>query len=140
MRRNKEKLKEKAMEYFVKKSGGTKIDSSYSTLDSNLLKKDLQKSFESIFPELIKSEKHRKHVIFDDDVFQFFDNLCENNGSKFSSLINSALRTFIKERLFRVSEDEDPVAEFLSIRERERELLKKIQQLDLTKELKKKLG
>lgn len=88
----------------------------------------------------MKPSKHRKHVIFDDDIFQFFESLSGDNGSKFSSMINSALRSFVRERLISNSKDHDPVAELLSIRERERELLKEIKELDLTKELQQKLG
>lgn len=68
----------------------------------------------------MKPSKHRKHVIFDDDIFQFFESLSGDNGSKFSSMINSALRSFVRERLISNSKDHDPVAELLSIRERER--------------------
>ena len=46
-------------------------------------------------PKLMKLSKHRKHVIFDDDVFQFFKSLSGDNGSKFSSMINSALKSFV---------------------------------------------
>jgi hypothetical protein len=77
----------------------------------------------------VKPSKHRKHVIFDDDIFQFFESLSGDNGSKFSSMINSALRSFVRERLIATSKDSDPVAELLSIREREKELLKEIKEL-----------
>ncbi len=55
-------------------------------------------------------------------------------------MINSALRSFVRERLIATSKDSDPVAELLSIREREKELLKEIKELDLIKELQQKLG
>jgi hypothetical protein len=64
---------------------------------------ELKRSFESIFPELIKPAKHRKHVIFDADVFMVFESLAGDSGSNFSTLINSALRSFIHERLKRKS-------------------------------------
>jgi hypothetical protein len=64
---------------------------------------ELKRSFESIFPELIKPTKHRKHVIFDADVFMVFESLAGDSGSNFSALINSALRSFIQERLKRKS-------------------------------------
>jgi hypothetical protein len=140
MRQKKEKAMSNLMAAFDKHGGGTKVDLGYTTKDPNALKIELQKSFDSIFPELVKPSKHRKHVIFDDDVFQFFETLSGENGSKFSSMINSALRSFICERLISSSKDHDPVAELLSIRERERELIKEIKELDLTKKLQKKLG
>lgn len=140
MKQNKEEFKKKLMADFHKHGGGTQVDPEYTTKNPNALKMDLQKSFDSIFPELVKPSKHRKHVIFDDDVFQFFQSLSGDNGSKFSSMINSALRSFVRERLLATSKDQDPVAELLSVRERERELLKEIKELNLTKELQQKLG
>jgi hypothetical protein len=55
-------------------------------------------------------------------------------------MINAALRSYVRERLITTSKDRDPVAELLSIRERERELLREIKELDLAKELKQKIG
>ena len=136
----KEKLFKKAMADFKKYEGGRKVDPNFTAKDPNALKTELQKSFDNIFPELIKPSKHRKHVIFDNDVFQFFEALSGDNGSNFSSAINSALRSFVTERLRSNIKDGDPVAELLNIRERERELLKEIKELDLTAELQKKLG
>ncbi len=140
MKQSKEQFKKKLMADFHKHSGGTQVDPEYTTKDPEALGKGLQVSFDKIFPELMKPSKHRKHVIFDDDVFQFFESLSGDNGSKFSSMINSALRSFVRERLIATSKDSDPVAELLSIREREKELLKEIKELDLTKELQQKLG
>lgn len=140
MRQDKEDLKAKAMKTFKALGGGTQIAPEFTEKDPKALKVELQKSFDSIFPELVKPSKHRKHVIFDDDVFQFFESLSDDNGSNFSSMINSALRSYVRERLIKSSNEHDPVAELLQIRERERELLKVIKELDLTKELKRKLG
>lgn len=140
MRSNKEKAMSKLMTTFREHSGGTQVDPEYTTQNPQALGKELQESFDKIFPELIKTSKHRKHVMFDDDVFQFFESLCGDNGSKFSSMINSALRSFVRERLLSTSKKSDPVAELLSVRERERELLKEIKELNLTEELQDKLG
>lgn len=140
MKMSKEEFKKKWMDNFKKNGGGTNIDPEFTAKDPEAFGRELQASFDKIFPELIKPSKHRKHVIFDEDVFQFFESLCGDNGSKFSSMINSALRSFVRERLATASKDRDPVAELLSIRERERELLKEIKELDLTKELQQKLG
>jgi hypothetical protein len=140
MKPNKEQAKSKLMTAFHKHGGGTQVDPEYTTKNPEALLSGLQESFDKIFPELMKPSKYRKHVIFDEDVFQFFEKLSGDNGSKFSSMINSALRSFVRERLISNSKDHDPVAELLSIRERERELLKEIKELDLTKELQQKLG
>lgn len=140
MKNKKQKLLEAAMLDFENAGGGTKVDPKYVVKDVHLLKENLQKSFDMIFPELMKAPKHRKHVIFDDDIFRFFAGLSDDNGSKFSSMINSALRSFVRERLLSSSIDRDPVAELLSVRERERELLKEIKELNLTEELQQKLG
>lgn len=140
MKKSKEELKKKWMANFKKYGGGTKVDPEYTTKNPDALGKELQESFDKIFPELVKPSKHRKHVIFDDDVFQFFESLSGDNGSKFSSMINSALRSFVRARLISTSKDQDPVAELLSIRERERELLKEIKELNLEKILKQKIG
>ena len=88
----------------------------------------------------MKPSKLRKHVIFDEDMFNFFEGISGDSGSNFSAMINSALRSFIRERLLNNSQERDPVAELLSLRDRERELLKEIKALDLKKELLKKLG
>lgn len=140
MKQSKEQAKNKLMAAFHKHGGGTQVESEFTAKNTKLLREELQNSFESIFPELTKPSKHRKHVIFDDDVFQFFESLSGDNGSKFSSMINAALRSYVRERLISNSKDRDPVAELLSIRERERELLREIKELDLTKELQQKLG
>jgi hypothetical protein len=140
MKQSKEEFKKKLMADFKKHGGGTNVEPEYTTIDPEALRRELQVSFDKIFPELMKPSKYRKHVIFDEDVFQFFEKLSGDNGSKFSSMINSALRSFVRERLLATSKDRDPVAELLSIRERERELLKEIKELDLTKELQQKLG
>jgi hypothetical protein len=140
MKTSKEDFKSKLMKDFKKAGGGTQVDPEYTTKNPQALGKELQESFDKIFPELMKVSKHRKHVMFDDDVFQFFESLCGDNGSKFSSMINSALRSFVRERLLSTSKESDPVAELLSIRERERELLKEIKELNLTEELQEKLG
>ncbi len=140
MKQTKEEFKKKWMDNFHKHGGGTHVDPEYTTKDPEAFGKELQATFDKIFPELIKPLKYRKHVIFDEDVFQFFEKLSDDNGSKFSSMINSALRSFVRERLISNSKDHDPVAELLSIRERERELIKEIKELDLTKELQQKLG
>lgn len=140
MKPNKADLKAKAMKTFKELGGGTQVDPEFTTKDPEALGKELQASFDKIFPELMKPSKYRKHVIFDEDVFQFFESLSGDNGSKFSKMINSALRSFVRERLTSNSKRHDPVAELLSVRERERELLKEIKELDLTKELLKKLG
>lgn len=140
MKQSKKQFKKKWMAEFKKYGGGTNVDPKYKTKDPEALGRELQESFDKIFPELVKPSKHRKHVIFDDDVFQFFESFSDDNGSKFSSMINSALRSFVRERLLSTSKDRDPVAELLRLRERERELLKEIKELDLTKELRQKLG
>lgn len=140
MKQSKEEFKKKLMAEFHKNGGGTNVDPEFTAKDPEAFGKELQASFDKIFPELMKPSKYRKHVIFDEDVFQFFEKLSGDNGSKFSSMINSALRSFVRERLISSSKDNDPVAELLQIRERERELLKKIKELDLTKELQQKLG
>ena len=140
MKQKKENSLKNLMDNFDKNGGGTMVDSEFTSKDRKELKADLKKSFDSIFPELMKTTKHRKHVIFDDDIFQFFNVLCEDSGSKFSSMVNSALRSFVRERVLNSSKDKDPVAELLIIRERERELLREIKKLNLVKELQKKLG
>jgi hypothetical protein len=140
MKQSKDEFKKKLMADFHKHGGGTQVDPEFTTKDPEALGRGLQDSFDKIFPELMKPSKHRKHVMFDDDVFQFFESLCGDNGSKFSSMINSALRSFVRERLLSTSKESDPVAELLSVRERERELLKEIKELNLTEELQKKLG
>lgn len=139
MKKNKEEFKKKWMQEFKRLGGGTKVDPEFTTSDPEALGRELQASFDKIFPELMKASKHRKHVIFDKDVFEFFEKLSGDNGQNFSAMINSALRSFVKERLSEVANQNDPVAELLSIRERERKLLKKIKELDLTKELREKL-
>ncbi len=140
MKPSKAELKAKAMKTFKELGGGTQVDPEFTAKDPEAFGRELQASFDKIFPELMKPSKYRKHVIFDEDVFQFFEKLSGDNGSKFSSMINSALRSFVRERLISSSKDNDPVAELLQIRERERELLKEIKELDLTKELQQKLG
>lgn len=140
MKRSKTELKARAKKTFKELGGGTQVEPEFTASDSKVFGRELQKSFDKIFPELIKPSKYRKHVIFDEDVFQFFEKLSGDNGSKFSSMINSALRSFVRERLLSRSKDHDPVAELLAIRERERELIREIKELDLTKELKQKLG
>ncbi len=99
----KEKAMANLMATFEKNQGGTKVDPELTTKDAKALRAELQKSFESIFPELIKPTKHRKHVIFDADVFTIFETLAGDSGSNFSALINSALRSYIQERLKRKS-------------------------------------
>lgn len=128
------------MTIFREYNGGTQVDPECTAKSTQALGEELQESFDKIFPELIKAPKHRKHVMFDDDVFQFFESLCRDDGSKFSSMINSALRSFVRERLLSTLKESDPVAELLSVRERERELLKEIKELNLMEELLKKLG
>ena len=140
MKQSKEEAKSKLMAAFHKHGGGTKVDPEFTTKDPEAFGRGLQESFDRIFPELMKPSKHRKHVIFDEDVFQFFESLSGDNGSKFSSMINSALRSFVRERLLSSSNDRDPVAELLSIRLREKELIKEIKELNLDEELKQKLG
>lgn len=140
MKQTKEEFKKKWMAEFKKHGGGTQVDPEFTTKDPDALRIGLQESFDSIFPELMKKSKHRKHVIFDEDVFQFFDGLTDNSGANFSSLVNSALRSFVRDRLLKNSKDGDPVAELLELRERERELIKEIKELNLADELNKKLG
>lgn len=135
----KEKLLKKAMMDFKKNGGGTNVDPEYTTKNPEALRAELQESFDDIFPELMKTTKIRKHVIFDEDVFGFFEGLAGESGAKFSSMINSALRFYLKEKLQSNSKDADPVAELLRIRQRERELLNQIKELDLTEELQKKI-
>lgn len=125
---------------FDKHKGGTEVDPEYTTKDPEALKTGLQESFDKIFPELVKKSKHRKYVIFDHDVFQFFCEVSEDTSANFSSLINSALRYYVREKFANNSTKRDPVAELLAIRERERELLKKVKELDLVEELNKKIG
>ncbi|OUR96570.1 hypothetical protein A9Q84_09480 [Halobacteriovorax marinus] len=137
MTRAKKDILKKAMGDFDKYKGGTNVDPKESSIDSSSLQVDLQNSFDHIFPELIKKEKHRKHVIFDDDVFRMYESICKSSGAGFSSLINSALRNFAKEKFN--SSSNDPVSELLSLRNRERELLKEIKELDLVEELNSRL-
>lgn len=139
MNQSKEEFKKKWMAEFKKQGGGTQVDPEFTTKDPEALRAGLQESFDSIFPELMKKSKHRKHVIFDEDVFQFFEGLSDSGGN-FSSLINSALRSYVRDRLLKNSKEGDPVAELLEVRERERELIQTIKELNLTDELKKKLG
>lgn len=139
MKQNKEEFKKKWMDDFKKHGGGTNVDPSFTTKDPEALGKGLQESFEKIFPELMKTSKYRKHVIFDEDVFSFFEELSDESGTKFSSMINSALRVYLKEKLQGSLKDADPVAELLRVRQRERELLKQIKELNLTEELQKKI-
>lgn len=140
MTKSKEELKKKWMDDFKKLGGGTAVDPEFTTKDPEALGRGLQESFDKIFPELMKPSKHRKHVIFDDDVFQFFDGLCDDSGTNFSSLVNSALRSFVRDRLLKSSKEGDPVAELLELRDRERQLIRQIKELNLTDELSKKLG
>lgn len=140
MKQTKEEFKKKWMAEFKKHGGGRNVDPEITTKDPDALRAGLQESFDNIFPELMKKSKHRKHVIFDEDIFQFFEGLSENSGGNFSSLINSALRSFVRDRMMKNSKEDDPVAELLEIRERERELIQTIKELNLTDELKKKLG
>ncbi len=140
MKLSKEQFKKKWMEDFNKNGGGTDVDPEYTLTNPEAFGRELQEFFDKIFPELTKPVKHRKHVIFDEDILQFFEKFSGDNGSKFSSMINSALRSFVRERLHSNSKDRDPVEELLSIRERERQLLREIKELDLAKELRKKLG
>lgn len=139
MNRSKEEFKQKWMAEFKKHGGGTQVNPEFTTKDPEGLRAGLQESFDSIFPELMKKSKHRKHVIFDEDVFQFLEGLSDS-GANFSSLVNSALRSFVRDRLLKNSKEDDPVAELLELRERERELIKEIKELNLTDELNKKLG
>ena len=139
MNQSKEEFKKKWMAEFKKHGGGTQVDPEFTTKDPEALRAGLQESFDSIFPELMKKSKHRKHVIFEEDVFQFFEGLSDSGGN-FSSLINSALRSYVRDRLLKNSKEGDPVAELLEVRERERELIQTIKELNLTDELKKKLG
>ena len=127
------------MAEFKKHGGGTKVDPEYTAKNPESLRLELQASFDKVFPELMKSSKYRKHVIFEEDVFQFFEELAGESGAKFSSMINSALRFYLKEKLQGSLKDADPVAELLKVRQRERELLKQIKELDLTEELQKKI-
>jgi hypothetical protein len=140
MKVSKDQAKKNLMGAFRKYGGGTKVDPEFTAKDPEALGLELQKSFDTIFPELMKPSKHRKHVIFDNDVFQFFEGLSGDNGSKFSSMINSALRSFVRERILITSKDQDPVAELLIVRERERELLREIKELNLDEEFKKQIG
>ena len=80
-----------------------------------------------------------EYCIFDEDVFQFFEELAGESGSKFSSMINSALRFYLKEKLHGKLKENDPVAELLIVRERERELIKQIKELNLAEEFHKKI-
>ncbi len=137
MKKKKEDSKKKLMANFKKHGGGTKVDPEFTAKNPEGLRRELQKSFDENFPELIKASKYRKHVIFDEDVFQLFDELAGESSSKFSSMINSALRFYLKEKLNNKLKEKDPVAELLIIRERERELIKKIKELDLVKEFQK---
>ena len=135
MSKDKDKDKEllnKLMAHFDKHNGGTDVDPDFTSKDPEALKIELQNSFDSIFPELMKPSKHRKHVIFDDDVYQTYESLAGNSGSKFSSIINTALRRFMQEK---ISISKDPVEELLIIRKREIELIDQIKKLDLNKEL-----
>lgn len=136
----KRKLTDDLMNSFHKNAGGTLVSSDGANINPDILKKGLQDSFERIFPELMKKEKHRKHVIFDDDVFRFFEEMSQSSNSNFSSLINSALRAYLQSRISRMSHPHDLLDEFIATRERERELLKEIKKQNLLKELEKKLG
>ena len=132
----KEKAKKKLMAAFEKHSGGTKVDPKYTSNDSKALRLELQNSFDSIFPELIKNTKHRKHVIFDDDVYKLFGSVSDQNSPNFSALINSSLRKFAREHGMFKTTPQDLVEELYALREREKSLLKemsKVKELDLLK-------
>ena len=59
MSSKKEKLLKKAMQEFHEIGGGTEVDPEFTTNNPEILKAELQSSFDKIFPELIKKEKHR---------------------------------------------------------------------------------
>ena len=141
MNDKKKKLISKTMKDFKNYDGGSEFNSSIKTFDPEVLKKGLQSSFDQIFPDLVaKRAKLRKHVMFDQDIFETFDGLSKSCETPFSALINSALRNFVQERFSEASLSTDPVAELLRIRERERELIDQITELDLSDELASKLG
>ena len=136
---NKKPSVDALMADFKKRGGGTKIESEFSDDDAMLLKTDLQSSFDSIFPELIKKAKQRKHVILDDDVVKIVEKLTGENNSKFSSIINLALRRLARDRGVVKTEEKDLLEELRLAREREISLLKQLKQigkLDYNKVLK----
>ena len=118
MKMTKDQALSNLMSTFKKNKGGTEVDPEYTTKDPKGLEKELQASFDKIFPELMKPSKHRKHVVFDQDVFDFFEQLSGDNGSKFSSMINAALRSFVRQRLLISTKNQDPVSQLFSLLER----------------------
>ena len=131
----KEDLLKKVTADFDKNDGGTKVDPDHNIEDADSLQQNLQKSFDNIFPELLKKSKHRKHVIFDDDVYEKIQLLTSSTKISFSPLINSLMRKFLNKMVKDQKSIDDPVQELLQIRERERELVKSIKVLNLEDEL-----
>lgn len=131
----KKALVDKVMKEFDKHGGGSAVEVEFTSPNPRELKRGLQNSFDEIFPDLVNKAKLRKHVIFDEDVFETYDGLAKGSKTPFSALINSALRRFAIEKFSDKKLVSDPVTELLALQKRERELIEQIkkQKLDIRK-------
>lgn len=117
------------MAQFKKHNGGKQVKNKLSEEDAADIENELQSSFDSIFPELIKKEKQRKHVMFDPDIFDFFYTFSKEKEIPFSALINSALREFKDKKLEAVHSHRVIISnnirlkEYVALKRREVELM-----------------
>ena len=125
----KKNFKEKVMKEFYKHGGGTAVEPEFTTNNPEELRKGLQASFDKIFPELMAKAKVRKHIIFDEDVFETYEGLSKEKNASLSALINSALRSFAVEKLLEQDTFRDPAEELRVLEKRERELVERIKEL-----------
>ncbi|MAF76786.1 MAG: hypothetical protein CME63_07500 [Halobacteriovoraceae bacterium] len=79
----------------------------------------------------------KKEFTFEPDVFETFYNLSIDLNISLKDLINNVLRAYIKNQSTRTVCSDDPISELLTLREKERKLLKEIKELDLLEELSK---
>ena len=131
MKQSKEEFKKKWMADFKKHGGGTNVDPEYTTKNPEELRAGLQESFDNIFPDLIKKDKLRKHVIFEPDVFEFYSRLSKERDIPFSVLINTALREFTKARKASPPIERNILKEYLALKKREIELMEELPEDEL---------
>jgi hypothetical protein len=131
MKVSKEQAKKNWMDAFKKHGGGTKVDPEFTTVDAEALGRELQESFDNIFPDLIKKDKLRKHVIFEPDVFEFYSRLSKERDIPFSVLINTALREFTKARKASPPIERNILKEYLALKKREIELMEELPEDEL---------
>lgn len=89
----KEKVIEDSLAEFKRLGGGTNPT---DEIDSEVLAKGLEDSFQDIFPELLEKTKSRRHIMLDSDVEEALKVLTKGRSNLFSKTINVIIREFMK--------------------------------------------